>query len=170
MKGIRGQAFSLDLVFSMLGFMVILILVIASWSFYSNRLDDNVGEEELQLRAFLITDVLVQSPGFPRDWEKNISAVSKQTVTLLGLAKKDRVLSDEKINLLAAIDYNNTKEIFNIKQLEFHLQILDLNDNEIEAIGKKANESKYTVAVARYVLQNNQRRKVLFTLWRPHEP
>lgn len=157
----RGQIFSLDAIFSIVLFFIILIFVFVTWNIYSLRINEQDAHIELQLLTFQITDILVESSGVPSNWE-----VSSANVSVIGLQKKPGILTQEKINALLLMDYENVKDSFNIERFDFEFQIVDGNGT-IRKIGvHPENRTQEVITVRRIVYVENETKEIFLTLWR----
>ena len=158
----KGQLFSLDLVASVVIFIILFAFIISLWNLYSTRLSENIYSEELQLLSFQITDLLVKSQGEPTNWENN-----PENVSVIGLKLNPNYLDSNKINAFLTLDYNLTKELFNIERFDFNFKILDLNGNTISETGLSSPETNsYIISNKRLVIIQNETRQISFTLWK----
>ena len=140
--GKRGQAIALDLLFAVLIFLLLLnsgLLFLGS----SNSTVEGKGLlDDLEARAIQSLDMLVRTAGKPDDWQlKSIG-----DVTFLGLAKRDRVLDEAKverfrgwIQTYGSSDYNRVKSLLLIgydyyfKMTDSSGSILQVKGNNIES-------------------------------------
>src|SRR3989338_3341372 len=88
----KGQIFSIDLVVSVVVFIIIFIFLISLWNLYSDRLQENVSSEEMYLVSFQISDILLRTPGTPNNWEASSNAVT------IGLELSPGFLDQNKID------------------------------------------------------------------------
>ncbi|MBI5553699.1 MAG: hypothetical protein HY917_03055 [Candidatus Diapherotrites archaeon] len=89
----RGQAVSYDLAMAMFIFVMVLAGIIMLWTSNLKSFETQFSFNEAQVKAFLLSDLLLKSPGVPVDWETR----DLNGVTSLGLARKDRVLDSGKV-------------------------------------------------------------------------
>ncbi|MEM4244850.1 MAG: hypothetical protein QW404_00870 [Candidatus Nanoarchaeia archaeon] len=123
---------------------------------------DDLEDEEMQLHAFHITDMLVKTPGVPSRWE-----VSPQNVTVLGLASDDRVLSAEKIDAMANLSYETTKDLFDIHPYDYSLKVKTFGGVTLKELGLNyTSQDTKRVNLYRYVIFNGQRALFEFTVWK----
>ena len=161
-KGREGQIFSIDLVLSVIIFLILIIFLISVWNLYTTRLNERIATEEIQLLAFEMTDILVETEGVPSNWEEN-----PENVTILGLRNDFKSLDEEKLAAFLLLDYDTIKNKFNIERMEFEFKILEENGSIINTTGisfKNVTEQK--TAVRRFVTIGNITRQIVVTLWR----
>ena len=84
----KAQLFSTDLFISASIFLVLIISVIAFFTFYSVRVDETIKNEDLNLRTLQITDLLLKSEGLPYNWEDDPG-----NLQIIGLVSDDRIFS-----------------------------------------------------------------------------
>ena len=154
----KGQIAVLDLLLAIVIFIIILTGFFLTWNRYTNRLDDSKLNNELSLHSFQTIQQLVTSPGMPNNWEVNISGVM-----ILGLAKKDGVIDENKLNALKTLNYDQVRSLLNLKRFGMLLLI------------KKGNESIYelgnvssgrTIQIERKVLYQNEESTIQLALWK----
>lgn len=156
----KAQLASIDLFIAITIFLLLAAATIYTWNLYNRRLNENLEYEKMQLTAFQITDLLVKNPGHPDGWEDN-----PINVGVIGLAQDDRILSQNKITAFANLDYNTTKERFNIEPYEYKFRIKTLSNSVIQESGQNfAGDT--SIAIERYVLLNDETRIMEFTLWK----
>jgi len=162
MRSKKGQMFSLDLVLSMVIFIVIFIFVFSLWNLYILRLTESSQTEEMQLIAFQVSEVLFGTEGIPQDWNTDV-----EDIIVLGLAgKEDGTLDSTKVNAFFELDYNETKEFFNIERFEYYLTIKNLQGETIDTMGNKnSKEGVEQVSVRRFVFIDDYKREVILILW-----
>src|SRR3989344_6068419 len=100
----KGQIMIMDLFMSFFVFILLISSVIFTWNAYTLRLNDKLDYEEMMTKAFHVSDLLIENPGVPSEWEKSSSSVE-----VIGLATKDRVLSEEKVNAFINFDESKIK-------------------------------------------------------------
>jgi len=158
----QGQLFSLDLVISIVAFIMVFIFIVSIWSIYTIRLNENVASEELQLLAFQITDLLMKSRGEPNNWENN-----PDNVSVIGLHLNPGYLDGNKVNAFLSLDYNKIKEAFNIERFDCDFKVLDTDGNLLNDTGLSPDQSSLEViSVSRFAMIENETRQIVFTLWR----
>ncbi|MFA4886618.1 MAG: hypothetical protein WC595_00225 [Candidatus Nanoarchaeia archaeon] len=145
-----------DLFFALIIFIILMTAFSFFWTLYLTRFNDNLQRQELELLAYHISDLLVKTPGYPDTWEQD-----PNNTRILGLAKQDRVLSQEKISAFANLTYNQTKTIFNIERYNYYLLI---QKNGTALYETNTLPSGSSVSVRRTATYDNQPTLVQFTL------
>lgn len=108
----RGQAIAIDLLFAIMIFLLLLNAGLSIWKSNASFLEGQGTFNELQLEAARTADQLVRTAGTPDNWEEKPIAEA----TAIGLAKRDLVLDDAKVNRFIQLaadfgsgDYNETR-------------------------------------------------------------
>ncbi|MFH0955574.1 MAG: hypothetical protein V1777_05705 [Candidatus Micrarchaeota archaeon] len=131
----NGQIMSLDLIASVLVFLLVFSFLYQSYTMNLDRYRIQQRAREIQNRVQSHAELLVSSPGFPIDW-------NFQSVTVIGLAIEPNVLDPQKISILRAMtiaDYNSVRNIMNLNAYEFRIDI-DSNNNLLDTnFGKDTN-------------------------------
>ena len=117
--------------------------------------------EEVEVLAFQIVHIMTKTEGIPKSWEH-----SSNNPTVIGLKGSNGMLDENKINALISLDYNESKDIMNIKRYDYEFELLDSNGNDISSSGLTPNDAELSVALTRFTLINNETRKISFTLWK----
>lgn len=157
----KGQLFSLDLVLSIVVFFVLFLFMLSLWHLYTVRLAHRLDSEELQLAAFDISELMVKSSGVPSNWESDPS-----TVQVLGLSNAPGALDEKKLAAFLAMDYNASKQVYNIERFEYSLKIISPNGSITEQAGKEPDDSvKESISVTRIVLVGEDTSTMQVILW-----
>lgn len=157
--GRNGQLFSVDLALSLVAFLVLFIVIMGFWNLYSLRLNQDIAVEETNLLAIQITDILVDSPGVPADWEEQV-----QNAEVLGLSRSRGRLDPGKVSALTNISEQKLKQLFNIERFAYRLQLTDRNGTILLSRGfASPPPGQEIVSVQRVVLLQNETTYV--TLW-----
>lgn len=123
----KAQATMTDLIMSAAVFIVLSAFILFYWTSATTRLEKLSSYEETQLKAIRIADELTKTPGNPTKWE-TIPNSQIDSIHSLGLATKDRILSDRKIFNLTRIPYDDLKELLNIEGYDFNITIKTKDD------------------------------------------
>src|SRR3990167_2132005 len=142
--GKKAQVFTTDAVFSIILFVVILIFMLSVWNLYSQKLQEQHINSEIELLALQIADILVSSPGAPNNWEEivviqnsseNASNLNSTSIVTLGLANQDRKLSLAKTSVFFGFDYLILKELFNVERYDLQVRLMELNGTTLKQVG-----------------------------------
>ncbi len=106
----KCQGVVIDLLFAVLIFLLLLNASFALWQNNAILLQNEVISNQLRLETTQVADMLVRHEGEPDDWEKKAELGA---VAAIGLAKRDRVLDETKVQRFAQLaatfwssDYN----------------------------------------------------------------
>ena len=180
MKNKKSQAVIIDLFIALFIFVLLLSITLIMWNKYANEINEKVIQKEMWIKAYQITDILVQSEGIPKTWHKNFSNINS-----LGLATMDRKLSLDKLNAflnLTLLDglnvswsdttdgYDLIKELLNIEGFEFYFRLFNIYGVNIAESGRDptfyGNTVSGTTTIRRYVSLEECERCVLeISLW-----
>ncbi len=116
----KGQFVSFDLAVAVLVFVFMLFFLFQSWSTNMGQWEKLRQRVELEERTQSIAKVLVETPGFPPNW--NVSDVN-----VPGLAIRPGLLNSGKIASFAAMDYNSVRNALNIAAFDFFASVLAEN-------------------------------------------
>ncbi|MFB6294742.1 MAG: hypothetical protein ABEI97_03205 [Candidatus Nanohaloarchaea archaeon] len=156
-RGRSGQLFTMDMVASLLVFVLIANLSLITWNLAQRNAVMLNEDRALRDRAGRIADLLVRGPGYPSDW-------TASTVQVVGLTRPDHVISPEKMAEFDALTYQEQKELLRTRASDFFLNVsrngstatVDTDTGELAlSFGTPAAADAETVAVAeRQVLVN----------------
>jgi hypothetical protein len=158
-KGIIG----LDLMLSAAVFLILIVFAAGIWLQVNSSAQTNAVYQNLERKALLISDLLVESQGVPNGWESNASAVQ-----VIGLASTDHELDAEKVASFKAIadsNYETAKQILGIEGDDFYFKITDLNSAEIVSGGNMSAGTEQRIVIQRRVLYNDDYAILEFGLW-----
>jgi hypothetical protein len=150
----KAQIFSMDAVFSMVLFIVIFVFLLSLWNLYSTQLQENVVDEEMQLLAFQITNLLVST-----DYYDASSTIQ------IGVVESDRQVSSSQLSSFLSADYNQVKEALSIVPYEYHFQHFGRNGTLIDSSGVAPYNSTRVISITRFANLNNENAQLSFTLW-----
>ncbi len=159
----QGQVSMPDVLFASILFMVLL----AGMLYYANLLQSQgqtfTTRHYLDVTTANVMEYIIKSPGTPVNWE----AGSWDSVTQIGLAQKDRVLSPTKVLTFinkGNTDYDSTKSKLNIAYYEFYAEFsggVNLTTGQIPP------NTKSTSVVERFVTINGVETTFRLTLYEP---
>lgn len=158
------QAWSTDFAVSLVIFLTAFSLIIFIWhqTFYHTH--QNFQIIKMERLALSISDKLIRTPGFPRDWNDT-------TVEVLGLAEEENILNSTKIEIFLGMENETIRSLLGIQNYNFYFEILYLNNTLVEIDGKTLvkgvppKNTECVIPVERYVILQNLPVKMRFTLW-----
>lgn len=108
----KGQGLAIDCLFAALIFLLLLNSIIGLWQSNMAFLESENRASDLRQEAEQTLDLLVRHSGSPEDWEKK----EWEEIEVIGLAKRDRVLDQEKVERFSTLagsfwdsDYNSIR-------------------------------------------------------------
>ena len=145
----KGQTGVMDLIVAVIIAVIALTAIAISWDRFIVKLNEKNEFNDLQMKLFQISDQLVSAEGSPDEWNENVG-----TLTSVGLAVEDRVLSLPKIHNLsklneAQITTDLTKRL-NIEGYEIFVNVSYLSGPPINNLGPSSFENKSVVSFTRY--------------------
>ena len=163
-KNKKSQAVMLDLILAISIFAVITTSLIIVWAIYQDRIQSNFRDSQLLNTAFAFSDFLISTEGQPTNWNNT-------TVTSIGLADSDRVLSNSKLKNLSLIEYNQSKNLFKVNILNYDYSLLITSTDKLNQSIKYAygvispNDARRVIKVSRLVIYQNETSIFQVSLW-----
>lgn len=155
----KSQIFTTDLFIALSIFIILIGVVLLTWTRYNIKLNEDINFEDMQIKAFHITDMLTKTEGYPTAWEKNLSSLE-----VIGLMEKDKTLSLAKTGNFTSLNYNLTKNLFNIELYDFYFTVKNINGSKLLQYGIIKNEE--LVNIRRIINYGSQKAIMEFTLSR----
>ena len=173
----KAQLWSLDFAISMIIFFLSIILVFFSWSYISAQHQEQIELNRVESIALHVSDVLIRSPGVPKNWElgtlpEDMTSVglthTEESAKSLGFSSSENVLDGRKVALFAAMldaeyhpdVYKTIKQIFGIGNYEIVVEIARLE--EIDGCflgypcGHAPEDSYFIVPIERYAVLDSE--------------
>lgn len=156
----KGQLLSIDLLASILVFSAMLLFLFNSWQANALAWDNQKAALETEQRALFQANQLVESPGFPENW-------SSSDVNAIGLAARPFLLSTEKIDELASMDYNSMRKAMNLQAYDVQIEIgSDPLSPDYRLIGQSPDENTHIVVIERKIVLGGKQDVFRFYLFR----
>jgi len=153
----------------MLELVGVLFVFLIIFLFLENIWPENVsrwkGEYEFQTmynRAQQESTALVESPGYPMDW-------NPQSVQIVGLSVQKNVLDSNRLQMFSQMvldDYNLTKHKMKFFEYDFFIEIDSNKDSLDRNIGRIPNPASNTAVVWRNVSLEGQNAIFRLTVFR----
>ncbi len=165
-NGLRGQVFSVDLLFSVVLLLFLLTTIVFISSEYARTVEENERNSELDYVANSVLSGLIQTSGSPSNW----TVVS--SVNSLGLASDRNVLSASKVEAFFSMDegeYNESKAILGLNRearaYGFSARIVALNGTALHDLNKNAYGND-TAVVNGFALLDDSIVRMELSVWR----
>ncbi len=149
MRNARGQV-SLDLIVSISLFFIFFIFVLAILAQFDFRFREGRTVLELEREAIGISDIFVQSPGYPSGWERNTSSTE-----VPGLSQNDHEVDADKVTVLknlADTDYEKFRQLLGVAGNEIYFRVKYLNNSVITQAGNFSSGTVHEIVLQRRVL------------------
>ena len=161
----KGQAAVTDLFIAISVFIILITITTLTWNLYNIRLTSRFDYDDMMLRGFQVSDLLVKSKGIPPDWHITYEITAPQVI---GLADNERILSPEKVGAfkdLSDSDPSAIKNALNINLYNYYFVIRNQTGIPLLSTGLFPS-GKYAVNLARIVSYNNQPVIMEFAIWK----
>ena len=154
----KGQIWSLDLISGITVMMILILLFIIEWNYFSVRWNTAAAYREMLSAALFASDALFTTPGDPPGWER-LGNVSGGGVRTFGLADSRSMLDAVKLARLRELnasdaDYYMALERIGMAGYQMHLIITDLPGESIYYEFGRPPELNNSVTAERLVLLN----------------
>jgi hypothetical protein len=161
----KGQVAVLDLFIAALIFGIIVTSIMFVWNNYNVKIDRQIDSNTNLIRAYHISDLLTRYPGKPTAWEKYYD-LGLDTVTIIGLAKDDRVVDEGKLSTFLDLDYDYIRSKLSINSYDFYFKMTNLDGSDLIPSVEKGNITNSSVAIVlkRYVIYNEEEKILEFWL------
>lgn len=166
----KAQVAVLDLFIAAVIFGILITIMMTTWNEYNVKIDKHLEYNDLIIKTYHITDLLVHYPGKPSAWEGPAIALDmgpQFPTDMIGLAHKDGVLEAGKLNVFLQKPYNESREMLNIRGYNYLFQLTRVDGSEFDPpIVKGEIGEGAIVSVRRLVLYNGEEALLHFQLGR----
>ena len=153
----KAQATMMDLLLGAFIFFIIFITLILLFNFYSNKLNDRISQQELEDKAFMLTELLL-SQGKPAGWNKD-------NFEIIGLATYDKHITSSRFSELQKIPYDTAKHSFGLEGYDFYIRIT--NDEIVEEYGSDIDlAGKNVISLHRLIFYDNSASQIELRVWK----
>ena len=119
----KGQVFTWDLAISISIFLIVLAMLFYMWNTTTSKATETRDIYEMESIATEVTELLIRTPGVPRDWEN----MNLTNITAIGLANVEpRILSREKIFRFVTLNYSDIRPLLGTRQYNFYFNMVYL--------------------------------------------
>jgi len=153
----KGQAAITDL-FVAIGIFIVLIAVTSVlWNLYSLRLQNRIIYDDLVVKGFQISDLLLKTSGDPPNWDilllngELLSPVD-ENINYVGLVKDELNIANNKTLALTLLGEANMQKIFHAEQYSIGIRIRDASGEDVYLFGKIGGSAKYSVNLGRNIM------------------
>lgn len=173
----RGQTGVFDLIVAIIIAVIALFALAISWDRFVLKLNEKNEYNDLQIKLFQISDILISSEGTPTEWD--IAPDPVTATTSLGIAYYDRCISQEKLSKLQnPFTIIDIKEKLHVETYNLYFSLNSLDDLETPILeippeGDPESSAQKVISLQRYVMLNcnnegtrGEPYQVTFTLWK----
>ena len=154
----KGQVWSLDMITSIVIFLLVLIPLFFIWTYMNMQSQQQIFFDDVENLALSVSDALIRTKGLPEYWDE-------ADVNVIGLASEENVLNATKVSYflsMASSDYNRTRTLLT-GGYDFFFNLTDLNGTSYGIAGSKPAD-KMLIPVERYCLYNERITKLELAL------
>ena len=162
MKNKKSQVFVMDLLLGVFVAVIIFAFLFLSWVDYERDYKREIEYNDKLIIGYQVTDMLVDSEGFPKNWEDNPDNISS-----LGLKGDFAELDDDKVNMFFNhLSQDNVSELFNIERFSFNVVIKNTDGYALTStLGDTPSLEDYIINLRRYVIYDGQNATLDFKIW-----
>ncbi|MFH1445366.1 MAG: hypothetical protein ABIF08_02710 [Nanoarchaeota archaeon] len=161
----KAQVWSTDFIVSAVIFLSAFLLLMFSWSYVTIITQEQAATNDIESAVLEVTDILVRSPGLPKNW-------TVINVKSIGLAVKENELDDVKIENFLALDYGKSKDLLGIRNYDYYLEAYNLDNSTVKTQsgtdiikGQYPADPAIVIPLERYALYNENIVKLKFVFW-----
>ena len=155
----KGQAIITDLLVAIGLGIILLISINLTWDYYVLKLNDDSTYSDMFVRGSQISEVLVSSKGYPKNWDTS-------NVQIAGLIYSDRKISESRLLTFTQVSNSAIKDMFKINLYNFTFEMnYQKNNTNITSIGETGNATT-SVNSRRLVLYRNEPTILNFIIWK----
>lgn len=156
----RGQIASIDLLVSILLFVIIFITLRGIWLNNISTVGTELDQFQMQMQAKQSLNVLLNTSGDPTNWE----SVNPSLINLIGISDSKEVISNKKINSFIKLPYLVSQEKMGLTKYDFNLELFS-NETAILSYGMPIDNNSKVVELKRFVVYNGGEALVVFKVF-----
>lgn len=137
-----------DMVVSLALFLIFLMVISVSLTSHFSSFKSGNDEEILESQARDTINMMVKSPGFPKNWENDVNSIESFGLSYHSYFTRANLLDFRKINASNSVAYDDLVSILDLKDVKIIIEDIDLNVSYV--IGSDSNR-KNLVSLERYV-------------------
>ena len=146
-------------------FIILITIITLTWNLYNIRLTSRFDYDEMMLKGFQVSDLLVKSKGVPADWHITYNTTPVQVI---GLSDNERILSPERVDAFKDLSDRNSqaiKDALKINLYNYYFVIRNQTGMPLLNTGLFP-AGRYAVNLARIVLYKDQPVIMEFAIWK----
>ena len=154
----KGQTSSYDLLVALFLFLLMFASMRGLWIGNIQVAEKEQQHIEMRFKTIQAMNSLIKTKGYPSNWDTN-------TVELIGLAERENVLSETKINRFAALDYPTATELLALGNYDFNITITSFNPANDLSVGMPVDQNSTIVSIKRSVKYKGGEADVVFKVF-----
>jgi len=151
----KAQVAMIDLVIAFVIAFGLVAVLLSYIDLPTEVINDRIQTEDKLLKAVESTNILLNSHGFPTNWDQD-------NVEISSIVKSPNVIDFKKLNQFRNLSYEKKKELLNINDFNYTLIIKVDNSTIKDGI---TNLNLETVAVNRIALLGGEYAQIQFKVW-----
>ena len=151
----KAQVAMIDLVIAFVIAFGLVAVLLSYIDLPTEVINDRIQTEDKLLKAVESTNILLNSHGFPTNWDQD-------NVEISSIVKSPNVIDFKKLNQFRNLSYEKKKELLNINDFNYTLIIKVDNSTIKDGI---TNLNLETVAVNRIALLGGEYAHIQFKVW-----
>jgi len=158
LKGKKSQAAITDLFIAIAIFIVLIIVTTTLWNLYNVRLINRMAYDDIVIKSFQVSDMLLKTPGNPVNWENEywdnlgFDQTEIDGIRYPGLIERDIFVPYRKIRALEDFNETSMQEKFHAGQYRFSIKVVNLTGDTINSFGNPGGSSTFSINLARSVM------------------
>ena len=151
----KGQAAITDLFVAIGIFIVLITITSILWNLYNIRLQNRMIYDDLVIKGFQISDLMLKTPGKPDNWDVLILSddiTDVNDIYYVGLVEGELKIPRNKTLGLSKLEEENISRIFHAGQYRLGIRIRDADGGDLYSVGRVSGSSKYSVNLGRNVM------------------
>jgi hypothetical protein len=149
----QGQAAITDLFVAIGIFIVLITITSVLWNLYHIRLINRMDHDDIVVKTFQVSDMLLKTPGSPDNWDYLVSqGATSSDIEFIGVIDEEYKIPYNKITALMNLGEDEIKKVFHAGQYNFGLRIKDANSAIVFSVGKMSGGGKFSVNLERDIM------------------
>lgn len=138
-------------------FIILITITSVLWNLYNVRLINRLEYDDLVVKSFEISDLLLKTPGEPDNWDYLIltGAITAEEIKFVGLVEEELKIPFNKTQGMDILEEEAIRGIFHAGQYRLGIRIRNSTAGEMYVMGKVSGGSKFSVNLGRDILYQN---------------
>jgi len=161
LKKNKGQISSIDLLVSILFFVILFIALRNIWQ--ENIVTVALESEQFQMQMYSnqALNVLLKTQGDPTNWNE----LSPNSINLIGISDSKDVINSTKLRAFTSLPYLTSSEKLGLNKYDFNFELYS-TDNKVISYGANPDNNSITVSIKRFVMYNGGEALVIFKVFK----